>query len=44
MSWYEKYMHNLVDITTIDKLVTANKLTEEEKRKMIADRLAQYGY
>lgn len=44
MSWYDKYMINAVSITTLNKLVTAGKLAQEEVDKMVADRLAQYGY
>ena len=44
MTWEEKYMKNMVTIETLNKLVTANKLTQEEVDQMVADRLAQYGY
>ena len=44
MSWYEKYMKNLVSIETLNKLVAANKLTQEEVDQMVQDRLEQYGY
>ena len=44
MTWYEKYMKNLVSIETLNKLVAANKLTQEEVDQMVADRLEQYGY
>jgi len=44
MSWYEKYMKNLVSIDTLNKLVVAGKITQQEVDKMIADRLEQYGY
>lgn len=44
MSWYEKYMKNLVSIETLNKLVVANKLAQEEVDQMVADRLEEYGY
>lgn len=44
MSWYEKYMKNMVSVTTLNKLVAANKLTREEVDAMIAERLELYGY
>ena len=44
MSWHEKYMKNLVSIDTLNKLVVAGKITQQEVDKMIADRLEQYGY
>lgn len=42
--WYEKYMKNSVTIYTLNKLVVAGKLTQEEVDIMIVDRLSQYGY
>ena len=44
MSWYDKYMKNLVSIETLNKLVAAGKLTQAEVDQMVADRLEQYGY
>jgi hypothetical protein len=44
LSWYDKYMINAVSITTLNKLVVANKLTQIEVDIMVADRLEQYGY
>jgi len=44
MTWYEKYMKNMVSIATLNKLVKAGKLTQSEVDKMVADRLEQYGY
>lgn len=45
MGWYDKYMKNLVSLATIDKLVAANKgVTQEERDRMVADRLEQFGY
>lgn len=44
MSWYDKYMINAVSIDTLNKLVRAGKLTQEEVAQMVADRLEQYGY
>lgn len=44
MTWYEKYMINAVSMTTLNKLVTAGKLTQSEVDSMVADRLLQYGY
>lgn len=44
MSWYEKYMKNLVSIETLNKLVVANKLMQEEVDLMVTDRLEEYGY
>lgn len=44
MSWYEKYMKNMVSVTTLNKLVAANKLTQKEVDDMISERLELYGY
>lgn len=44
MSWYDKYMRNLVSIETLNKMVVAGKLTQAEVDQMVADRLEQYGY
>ena len=44
MSWYDKYMINAVSLVTLNKLVTAGKLTQEDVDKMVADRLEIYGY
>ena len=44
MTWYEKYMKNLVTLSTLNKLVAAGKLTQSEVDQMVADRLEQYGY
>lgn len=44
MSWYDKYMINAVSIDTLNKLVKAGKLLQEEVDKMVADRLELYGY
>ncbi len=44
MSWHDKYMINAVSIATLNKLVTAGKLTQVEVDTMVADRLVQYGY
>ena len=44
MTWYEKYMKNLVALSTLEKLVVAGKLTQAEVDEMVADRLEQYGY
>lgn len=44
MSWYEKYMKNMVSIETLNKLVLANKLMQEEVDIMVANRLEQFGY
>ncbi len=44
MSWYDKYMKNLVSIETLNKLVAAGKLTQEEVDQMVTDRLEEYGY
>ena len=44
MTWEEKYMKNMVTIETLNKLVTANKLTQEEVDQMVQDRIEQYGY
>ncbi len=44
MSWYEKYMINAVTIATLNRFVVANKLTQVEVDKMVADRLEQFGY
>lgn len=44
MDWYNKYMQNLVSITTLNKLVVANKLTQLEVDTMVKDRFKLYGY
>lgn len=44
MTWYEKYMINAVSIATLNKLVKAGKLTQEEVDTMVADRFSQFGY
>jgi len=44
MTWYEKYMKNMVSIATLNKLVAANKLTQAEVDKMVSDRFDKYGY
>ncbi len=44
MSWYDKYMKNLVSVATLEKLVAADKLTQAEVDTMVADRLEQFGY
>ena len=44
MNWYDKYMKNMVNIATLNKLVVAGRLTQQEVDKMVADRLEQYGY
>ena len=44
MTWYEKYMKNMVSMATLNKLVIAGKLNQQEVDKMVADRLEQYGY
>ena len=44
MTWYDKYMINAVSIVTLNKLVTAGKLTQTEVDTMVADRLVKYGY
>lgn len=44
MSWYDRYMINAVSIATLNKLVSADKLTQSEVDTMVDDRLDQYGY
>lgn len=44
MSWYEKYMKNAASIETLNKLVTAGKLTQSEVDTMVVDRLERFGY
>ena len=44
MSWYDKYMINAVSIETLNKLVKAGKLSQEEVDEMVTDRLELYGY
>lgn len=44
MTWYDKYMKNLVTLVTLNKLVAAGKLTQGEVDQMVADRLEQFGY
>ena len=39
MSWEERYMRNMVTIETLNKLVNAGKLTQEEVDDMVARRL-----
>lgn len=42
--WYELYLKNAVTITTLDKLIKAGKLTQQDFDTMVTDRLVQYGY
>ena len=42
--WHFLYMNNMVSIISLEKLVTANKLTREELDQMISDRLEQKGF
>lgn len=42
--WYEQYMINGVTITTLNKLVKAGKLRQDELDTMVSDRLEQKGY
>ncbi|MGL5438791.1 MAG: hypothetical protein ACRDA4_00185 [Filifactoraceae bacterium] len=42
--WHEQYMLNCVRIETLNKLVKANKLRQDEVDTMIADRLEKYNY
>lgn len=42
--WYEQYMINGVTISTLNKLVKAGKLRQDELNKMISHRLEQKGY
>lgn len=42
--WYDLYMINAVNISTLNKLVSAGKITQEEVDKMVEDRLEKYGY
>ncbi len=44
MSWEERYMRNMVTIETLNKLVNAGKLTQEEVDDMVARRLEEAGY
>ena len=44
MSWYDRYMNNMVSIATLNKLVAAGKLSQAEVDQMVADRMEQYGY
>lgn len=44
MTWHEKYLKNMVTVDTLNKLVAAGKLSQEEVDQMVADRLEQYGY
>lgn len=44
MSWREKYMKNLVTIETLQKLVKAGRLEQEEVDAMMQERLEEYGY
>ena len=42
--WHDRYMNNMVTLATLNKLVTAGKLTQAEVDEVVAERLAQYGY
>lgn len=42
--YYEMYMKNMVALSTLEKLVEAERLTREQVDGMVADRLAQQGY
>ncbi len=42
--WYDQYIINGVSIITLNKLVKAEKLRQDELDTMIADRLEQKGY
>ena len=44
MTWEEKYMKNMVTIETLNKLVAAGKLTQEEVDGMVQKRLEEEGY
>lgn len=44
MSWYEKYMKNMVTIESMNKLVAKKLLTQAEVDKMVQDRKDKYGY
>ena len=35
MSWYDRYMNNMVSIATLNKLVAAGKLTQAEVDQMV---------
>lgn len=41
--YYDKYMQNRVTVESLEKLVKAKKLTQQELDTMIADRLEKYG-
>lgn len=38
MTWKEKYMKNMVTLATLQKLINAGKLTQEEVDAWIAER------
>lgn len=42
--WYEQYMINGVTISTLNKLVKAGKLKQDELNTMVSQRLEQKGY
>lgn len=42
--WYNQFMINGVSVTTLNKLVKASKLRQNELDTMIADRMEQEGY
>lgn len=44
MTWREKYLKNMVSIETLNKLVPAGKLDQEEVDQMVTERLEQHGY
>lgn len=44
MSWKEKFMKNMVSIETLNKLVAADKLTQNEVNSWVAERQELYGY
>lgn len=42
--WYDQYMINGVTINTLNKLVKAGKLRQDELNTMVSDRLEKNGY
>lgn len=42
--YYELYKKNRVTVESLQKLATANKLTQAEVDRMVKDRREEYGY
>lgn len=42
--YHDMYMRNVVTLASLEKLVKANMLTQEEINRMVYDRREQYNY